>query len=739
MNHKNLQVLFISFFIFLQIFFFNSVVTVQNSAPLKLTTHSSNAVLFPNPHTLQTNIIALNYSNNANFTNAILSKLPPSITVTNQGQSITYSMIYHLIFPTANFLANFTSYINSISTPNSPTVDINQTALAYQAVNFTVQNIFIPKTGTAINGTLLEHWLWTNGQQFRNDNISYQIFLLNLTYIPSKLYWFNIYEPDVVTQQQRQEWRLEWDYPPFGNINNFNVKFPYPGYASDYPMYYLDPSAFNWYLNWTRIWRNIPSQEVANDPYYENSFTGYLQNIGGFEANKSLAGYYIGNWLSEIVNNLFVFQPLNGAVQTPPSLNLQVAIITNSTSSDPFPPLQWIINDSVVTSQIQRLLPNSVISVSTTFYNLSDYSNFSQMLAQYRVPGPSPPPVPDYAYYDANGLFTNITSFDSSFFKPSSARVNLRAYVLVLDNASFVGAPWNGGGLLTGLGGYGRVLILNEVDRFFFNRTTNPVPKESLSKVLIHETGHAIGLPHPFNEYVTQTYASDLISEAMGYYSNSANYSAFFVDNFQRLGMESNISLVVTKLQSLNTTNISPDLLSSLEYNYSMFYKYYHILDFQNANHFLYNLQILINQFFGGNSNNQIHPIINGSISHTNLQLGSSIVITWQLFDYNPNNYEIFINGILNTSQPWNVNPKIITFTFRGETLGVYNITIVASNTNGLSSTFSSYITVVINSSTSSIYTSTSNKTSALDPLYTVLFPILAIISIFYYKKRKKV
>lgn len=248
----------------IQILAFNSSSTIFSAVNVSNTSQSTATTLI-DPHSFDTNVILLNYVNDSIFTNGILSKLPTTIPVKNGIQTITYHMNYHLLFPDTNFLNSFNNYISSIETPNSPTVDINQTALAYQAVNNTVQNIFINKSGTAINGIALENWLWTNGQQFMTVNTSYQIFLLNLTYIPSKLYWFNIPEPDEVTHQQRHEWRLEWDYPPFNHINNFNVKFPYPGYSSNYPMYYLDPSAFNWYLNWTRIWRNVPLNQ--NNPF----------------------------------------------------------------------------------------------------------------------------------------------------------------------------------------------------------------------------------------------------------------------------------------------------------------------------------------------------------------------------------------------------------------------------------------------------------------------------------------
>ncbi len=181
MHYLLMQVKQISVYLFLivfsiQVLAFSSLSTGSSVTNTSQSTQLNNITLI-DPHSFDTNVILLNYVNNQSFTNGILNKLPTTIPVKDGIQTITYHMNYHFIFPDNNFTDSFNNYISSISTPNSPTVDINQTALAYQAVNNTVQNIFINNTGTAIDGIALENWLWTQGQQFIKDNASYQIFL----------------------------------------------------------------------------------------------------------------------------------------------------------------------------------------------------------------------------------------------------------------------------------------------------------------------------------------------------------------------------------------------------------------------------------------------------------------------------------------------------------------------------------------------------------------------------------
>ena len=166
MKNLHLKVFFSIVLFLFQCFAINSTLAISTNTTA-ITRNSdvstNTSIIIQNPHVLQTNIIMINYANLSYQNSGIASRLPTTINVQNGGQMITYTMIYHFIFPNTSFVTDFINFIKSVSTPNSPTVDINQTALKYQAANNTVQNIFIDKNGTAIDGKAVENWLWTNG------------------------------------------------------------------------------------------------------------------------------------------------------------------------------------------------------------------------------------------------------------------------------------------------------------------------------------------------------------------------------------------------------------------------------------------------------------------------------------------------------------------------------------------------------------------------------------------------
>ena len=249
---------------------------------------------------------------------------------------------------------------------------------------------------------------------------------------------------------------------------------------------------------------------------------------------------------------------------------------------------------------------------------------------------------------------------------------------------------------------------------------------------------HEGGALCPFNEN-KNTYASDFIGDAMGYYPSTANYSYLFINNFQRLSLESKISSIKINLQELLKLNLTESFIQTLQADYDLFFKYYHELNFQLANEYLNQLQTLINDQIDTGPNGLTPPIIYSAPLTSILNLGSSKVLSWQVYSQNPKNYDVLINNSKFFSGIWNKSSLYISFTFKGEIPGLYNITLVIYDIFGnyaMNSTLFYVRDNVQNTATSFSQSSKHTGITSFDIWYSVFLPFGVAVLILL--KRKK-
>ncbi len=475
---------------------------------------------FATSDSLKIHVIFINYDATLINTTSIQQLLPRSINLTGNefyNETFRYDINYSFHFANDSYTAKFLNFIASIANTNDNTATINWTSLNQQAIDGHPRKIFLPQNGTSISAESVEEWFHQNPYLNTPDN---QYYVLNLSYFDttdhSREHWFTVKEIDPDSGVQRHWWRNEWDFPI-----NFDAKFPYAGYSSKYHDYFFDPFAFQWYTQWDLTWRGY---DPSMREYYQKDLDQYLRDGG--DVNR-----YVGQWLADLMFNHFSV----GYTRLGNSVDIQLVVFQNVshlgfTNAN----FTWVINMSHFLEVLNEILPNAIPNITITFTDFASYPELQAMFDNVDVTSAynGSLPIPKYKYYSGMNLWGELMSSPSinAMFENTTADIQVRGFAFILDNATFAEpGMWAGGGLYTGLGGGGRMIQLMELDRLYYpNRTT---PRQGFSRVVIHETGHAIGLPHSFSYGMT---ASDFIGDVMGYFPGVIKYSRMLIEAYQR-------------------------------------------------------------------------------------------------------------------------------------------------------------------------------------------------------------
>ena len=249
---------------------------------------------------------------------------------------------------------------------------------------------------------------------------------------------------------------------------------------------------------------------------------------------------YVSDYISGPVYNLFFpdfIYPLNYA-QT---YRVKIYVFDNRTN--PTPSIQSTVDSNEVKRQLSALVPFANVEVQTNFFKMSDYPELLNLVESSVSPslvGLSPivdaRPIYDWLSESDKGnigKFAKITRDSNTYDIPEFIFAFQEDYNFgftfkesIAKGAEFDRTIW-------GVSLYDLVLISHSADDFKRGDLSTPAQPNlgfGFTNTIIHETGHMLGLVHPFGYDPTENF----VSSVMAYYPYEDIYSQFDKDLVQR-------------------------------------------------------------------------------------------------------------------------------------------------------------------------------------------------------------
>lgn len=391
------------------------------------------------------------------------------------------------------------------------------------------------QTGYSIDAVSLERKLAELSPGIEDK---FYLYVLNLSYLDDHdggiEHWFKVDIKDADSNRTRDFWRLEWDNPL-----NTPVMFPFPAFNMHSRVMFIDPTAYNWYLNWTRIWwGDIPNTDEFS--MYHVDLDHYLEGLNLSDpSNLKKLNDYLSRWIIDFLDDLILVATstklYNGVLYTG-NVSIQINIVNMDPKKVPTENYYWTVNEEKIRVALDQIYPGIDVFFRINFYDIAELDDVRQVLNQNVYANSS-----SWTYYDGIGVYNDLFgSLSDKYFDFSGADKELVGWIFILYNASMVVMNRE----FTGLGGNGKIMIMMEARRILGNQLKEP--RQGFSLVIIHELGHALGILHTFS---SRSYASDFAFDVMGYYPGSWNFSKVRVETIHR---EVNDDLLLATYRELN-------------------------------------------------------------------------------------------------------------------------------------------------------------------------------------------
>ncbi len=450
---------------------------------------------------------------------------------------VEYKIDYSYTFANDAYKAKLVSYLHSIEVVKS---GVNPWFYYYVQDPSTgyISQQFHTTAYVVYDANKVENWIYSNQQDLGGfPSNGWTLMFMNLTELPS--YDFQNYKDFLNSQRYGL---------PNGTAHYYGVS--YRDVDLGYQLRYRD-----FMSGWGgvhRLWFN----DFSAGPCFTTDPEELPLQIALPDNKYDIHSAYGKLWLSEYLAD-YVSQAMVNLV-TPPLLydpvysqkyNFDIHIFDNRTSAEKAGvDIHSTINSQVVTKAFQDLLPDAKIGVTVAFEDLAKYPSLQAMLhSSYKYAdsftmGIEFAQAQQYGIVDARPVYKyfqdNVNVFEPNFRRDRSEfTVPVYAFAFSATTTMVVTDKW----IIVPIGGIalGDVAFVSFSQNEFVrgNQISPRQPNKGLGFThdVIHEAGHMLGLPHPFDFGPI----GNFIQSPMGYYTWDYSFGQADKDALRRAHVDS--------------------------------------------------------------------------------------------------------------------------------------------------------------------------------------------------------
>jgi hypothetical protein len=472
---------------------------------------------------------------------------PPAGNVTG----VVYDVSYTFTFASNDFKTKLESYLQSIQqTKTEPNPWFYYYTL--EPNGYVSSSNFYNLTAVTYDVNKVEDWLYRNQQDVGGfPSNGWTLMFTNLADLPS--YDFKNYSDFLVNQR---------NLPPKGIAHYYSVNYQdsdlgyrlryrdyMTGWGGIHRFWFNDFSAGPSFWTWPE---DIPLQIALPDNHIDLGTT-----YGRTWMTQYVADYvWQATW--NFITPFFVYTPAYSQKYT-----IDVHIFDNRTNEEKQAvAIQSTVDPAKIKSAFQDLVPYSKIDVSVNFENLANYPGLEDVIrSNYKYTdsftfGVSGQPL-QYGIVDARPVYKylgeNLRQFEPNFHRDSS-EFTVPVFAFAFSNDTlftftykwFISKPESEVTALLGVALGDLALVSMSQQEFERGNLVTPVQPgkgQGFTQVIIHESGHMLGLPHPHNFGPV----GDFIISVMGYYTYDYVFGQIDKDSLRR----AHVDQIYLKVQSM--------------------------------------------------------------------------------------------------------------------------------------------------------------------------------------------